>query len=395
MGKKLSDKNRLSLTNPELCKEWDFEKNLTLQPEDVSYGSKKKVWWWCSVCSHSWCATVNSRTNRFGVCGCPACSGNTVSDKNRLSTIYPELSSQWDFEKNFPLGPGDVSFGSEIKVGWFCSVCGCKWDVSVNSRTNKKNPTGCPACCGIIVSDHNRLSLLYPKVASEWDYRKNEPLTPENISFSSHKKVWWVCKTGHSWAAIVKNRTRNGVGCPVCSGRTVTDKNRLSITHPEVSAEWDYEKNYPLRPQDVAKGSNKGVWWNCLTCGISWLSVVNNRTGKISRNCPVCSKGPVSKISQEWLETVNIFEYCREVYLPEFGIRVDGFDPETNTVYEFLGDFWHGNPNRFASYEVNPCCKKTFGELFDETIERLFLLRRSGYNLEIIWEEDFRKLQGT
>ena len=27
------------------------------------------------------------------------------------------------------------------------------------------------------------------------------------------------------------------------------------------------------------------------------------------------------------------------------GYIVDGYDSKTNTIYEFNGDFWHGNPN--------------------------------------------------
>lgn len=30
---------------PDLAKEWNYEKNGDLKPEDVSYGSNKKVWW--------------------------------------------------------------------------------------------------------------------------------------------------------------------------------------------------------------------------------------------------------------------------------------------------------------------------------------------------------------
>ena len=26
-------------------------------------------------------------------------------------------------------------------------------------------------------------------------------------------------------------------------------------------------------------------------------------------------------------------------------LDIDAFDPKTNTVYEFNGDYWHGNPN--------------------------------------------------
>ena len=32
---------------PNLVKEWDYEKNGTLTPFNISYGSNKKVWWMC------------------------------------------------------------------------------------------------------------------------------------------------------------------------------------------------------------------------------------------------------------------------------------------------------------------------------------------------------------
>lgn len=37
--------NDLATTHPELCKEWNYKKNGTLKPEDVTAGSQKKVWW--------------------------------------------------------------------------------------------------------------------------------------------------------------------------------------------------------------------------------------------------------------------------------------------------------------------------------------------------------------
>ena len=44
---KLNDKNRLLIVKPDLCKEWNYKKNGDLNPEDVSYGSHKKIWWVC------------------------------------------------------------------------------------------------------------------------------------------------------------------------------------------------------------------------------------------------------------------------------------------------------------------------------------------------------------
>ena len=40
--------------------------------------------------------------------------------------------------------------------------------------------------------------------------------------------------------------------------------------------------------------------------------------------------------------------------------KVDGYCYETNTVYEFHGDYWHGNPIVFDSDDTNKCVGKTF-----------------------------------
>lgn len=39
--------------------------------------------------------------------------------------------------------------------------------------------------------------------------------------------------------------------------KSSTTCENLSQTHPEVAAEWDYEKNSPLTPENVTKGQTK------------------------------------------------------------------------------------------------------------------------------------------
>ena len=46
------------------------------------------------------------------------------------------------------------------------------------------------------------------------------------------------------------------------------------------------------------------------------------------------------------------------------GLLVDGYDPITNTIYEFYGDYYHGHPKLFDPKMMNPTSKKTFGELY-------------------------------
>ena len=62
----------------------------------------------------------------------------------------------------------------------------------------------------------NSLAEVHPELVSEWS-EKNLPLTPDDITFGSNKKVWWKGACGHEWKTSVKARS-NGEKCPICSG---------------------------------------------------------------------------------------------------------------------------------------------------------------------------------
>ncbi|MCK5017730.1 MAG: zinc-ribbon domain-containing protein, partial [Candidatus Peribacteraceae bacterium] len=136
-------------------------------------------------------------------------------------------------------------------------------------------------------------------------------------------------------------------------------------------------------------GSGKKVWWTCSNedCKHSWESSVCNRTSKRQRGCPFCAGGSRSKISQKWLDSLRVI--IREHYIKDLNIRVDGFDQATNTVYEFLGNYWHGNPEIYSAEKINPHNKKSFGELYKKTLERIKLLEENGYKVVYVWENDF------
>ena len=65
----------------------------------------------------------------------------------------------------------------------------------------------------------------------------------------------------------------------------------------------------------------------------------------------------------------------------------------TTTIYEFYGDYWHGNPNsRFKPDDMNKAVKKTFRELYQATIQKEQELIAAGYKIVSIWESDWKKL---
>lgn len=63
-------KNSLAEKHPELVAEWS-ERNLPLTPMQISYGSKKLVWWKGS-CGHEWQTSVKARSAGER---CPICAG--------------------------------------------------------------------------------------------------------------------------------------------------------------------------------------------------------------------------------------------------------------------------------------------------------------------------------
>ena len=122
---------------------------------------------------------------------------------------------------------------------------------------------------------------------AQWDIERNLPLTPDDVTFGSHKRVWWTCPSGHSWQAMVYTRSE-GASCPYCTGRKVTPKQGgLVKQFPALAAEWDDEKNAPLTPQDVTTGSHKLIWWRCPK-GHSWRAAVYSRT-TLGTGCPICT----------------------------------------------------------------------------------------------------------
>ena len=270
--------NSILFYNPELAKEWNYEKNGNIRPEHFAMSSGKKTWWKCQK-GHEWQARIADRNSGRG---CPYCSGQKVlKGENDLQTINSTLSEEWNYEKNNGLTPTDVMPNSGKKVWWKCKK-GHEWQATIGSR-NSGN--GCPYCSGrFAVKGENDLQAINPTLAKEWNYEKNDELTPVDTTPNSHKKAWWKCNQGHEWQATISDRNR-GRGCPYCSNKKVLlGYNDLATTNPEIATEWHPTKNGDLLPTMVSSGSHKKVWWKCKS-GHEWQYKVSNRN-----NCPECER---------------------------------------------------------------------------------------------------------
>ena len=108
MAKLIVGVNDLATVNPELAKEWDYEKN-EKKPQDYTAGSGIKVWWLCEK-GHSWQVAIYSRVSGRG---CPICSNKQVCKGiNDLATLKPNLAKEWNYDKNDTLTPSDVTISA-------------------------------------------------------------------------------------------------------------------------------------------------------------------------------------------------------------------------------------------------------------------------------------------
>lgn len=110
--------------------------------------------------------------------------------------------------------------------------------------------------------------------------------------------------------------------------------------------------------------------------------------------CPKCRK-IISKEEILWLNFLKIPEENRnkKIVVNERCFYPDGYDPINNIVYEFNGDYWHGNLDIYKPNDINKLNKKTFLDLNKEMLEKKDYLEQNGLKVISIWESEWLKIK--
>jgi hypothetical protein len=272
---------------PHLLAEWHLTKNGDLFPDEVSYGSRKRIWWKCSKGpDHEWCVSPSNRTSRGR--GCPFCANRAVSATNSLASLAPEIAREWHPTKNSELTPDRIVAKSHRSAWWRCSTDRTHvWHARLASRW--WHDAGCPFCANQRVSTATSLAAKFPALSREWDRDRNGALAPRQVAPTTKRKVWWRCRRNpaHRWLASIGDRTKVWPGgCPSCAlnppGRSFAER------CPDLVREWDLERNGTVKPKDISYGSHFRAWWRCSVSGSHrWEAVVNERSR--GSGCPFCA----------------------------------------------------------------------------------------------------------
>ena len=128
-----------------------------------------------------------------------------------------------------------------------------------------------------------------------------------------------------------------------------------------------------------------------IICPIHGVFIQRASDHRSGCGCKHCANSNKSKMEQKWLDGYNIPQNNRNVKIKikDKTFVVDGYDAKTNTIYEFWGDYWHGNPKKYNQSNINKSNKKTFGELYEETLKKIDTIKNAGYNIVDIWEYEW------
>jgi hypothetical protein len=358
--------------------------NRNLVHSPISYvsgfmGMTKKATFKCGTCSHKW-ETLPKTVVRGS--GCPLCKAATNAQRQMLSSA--EFNQRLDIrnevcESSVHLAEDSTYLGNQIKIKFACAA-GHSWYTRPGDIIN--NHAGCPHCAGTVSRD---VASALAELVARWP-----TLTINSIHttlLGRREQVDAQCEYGHTWTTHYE-RLMNGHYCPHCNGNAryddVTFRKKLNTVN----------KNIEVLDHYTNATTNLTV--KCTSCEHTWKPRPYNLLN--GYGCPQCSKNnKFSKKAITWLRylektTGAVIQHAKnygEFRIPGTKYRCDGYDAGTNTVYEFYGDYWHGNPSNTVSTAYNTHLSKTFGDLYNTTMTRERTIRSMGFNLVSMWEADY------
>jgi len=269
---------------------------------------------------------------------------------------------------------------TRIKIKIICKKHGVFEQTPINHINNKQE---CPLCYR--KSTFKTLAEFVKEATKihgcSYDYSKAKYKT-------THTATKIICKKHGVFEQTPLNHLQ-GHGCKKCAKELMGNIYRKSTEQFILDATKVHGKTYDYSLVQYTNKSAK-VKIICKKHGVfSQISGVHLQ----NHGCPKCTSS-ISKMETAWLDSLKLPKRIKRNYtirINEKRYNVDAIDCKTKTIYEFNGNFFHGNPKIYDHQKYNPICHKTYGELYNKTIEREKMFKKLGYNVVSIWENDFKK----
>jgi hypothetical protein len=207
-----------------------------------------------------------------------------------------------------------------------------------------------------------------------------------------------ICKKHGNFKTNRSNHiSKNKSGCPTCRKESLSNRCKSKQIKYEdfvirANAIHYNKYDYSLSINNYRNGQSK----ISIICPIHGIFIQRAQSHLDGCGCFICGKTKKYKISEpevRWLDSLGVPDDINHRQVRIMNFIVDGIDHRNKIIYEFNGDYWHGNPDKFDTDCINKDAGKTFGKLYSDTIRKKEILESIGYKVISIWESEFIKTQ--
>jgi len=301
--------------------------------------------------------------------GCKKCSNEKLHKKRKMSIL--DFIKKSNKIHNNKYNYSKVNYINTLtKVIIICSKHG-NFFQTPNAHIYKKR--GCPKCNGGI-------KLTFNQFIKKANYIHNFKYNYSKIKYINSKTKVIIFCLRHGSFLQTPEKHIFGQGCYLCNGGS-----KLTTQEFINKAQKIHNNKYNYSETNYIKNSKKII----IICPkhSKFLQTPNSH---LNRNgCPKCSH-TISKQETKWLNNIENKQNIKikrnlTVYIDNKRFKPDGFHKLTNTWYEYNGYFFHGHPDYYNPNDIHPIIKKTFGNLYQKTLEKESIIKSAGYNLITKW----------
>ncbi len=319
--------------------------------------------------------------------GCYICGHCSVADKRRknVDTFIKESIKKhgefYDYSK--------VNYKNcKTKVIIICKEHG----EFLQTPTHHLRGQGCLKCNGNHTLSENEFIEKANNLHNNfYDYSQ-----VKFISNKTHVNI--ICKN-HGLFKQLPYIHLKGHGCKKC-GTEISEETKLKRQQLFIEKSnkihnyiYDYSKVEYI-------GSDKKVEIICKNHGSFYKTPDNHTHINYPQGCPKCQTiKQYSKMSIDWLKfcekyyniTIQHAENYGEYNIPNSKYKADGYCESINTIFEFHGSRWHGDPSIYDK-NLQIFFGTSYGTLYENTIKKENFIKDSGYNLIVMWESKWKQI---
>lgn len=310
--------------------------------------------------------------------GCPKCKGkNKRTSEQFINLAKAKYGDKFNYD--------NIMYkNSKSLIQIKCNTHnGYIWQEPTNHLRNG----GCAIC------SENKKMTTDEFIEKANKIHNNKYTYEKTIYIKSHSYVTITCKKHGDFSQTSYSHLA-GRGCKICGEESSASKQPSTKEEFIEKAKKIHNDKFDYENVNYVNAQTKVL----IYCKKHKGTFEQTPDNHLNNNCNICSQRGYSKKAIAWLEYIVKKENIK-IQHAENGKElridkklIDGFCKETNTCYEFYGNYWHGNPKMYKDDFVNTVCNKTMKQLYDETIAKEELIKLKGYSLITIWEDEWDKL---